>query len=79
MLGGGWGRDRWLDRGGGMSPFTGLAGGVRPRGALEGFSEGRALAPALVGVALRGALVVDNTFDRRTFVGSGVILATFRG
>jgi len=37
------------------------------------------LATRLVGVALRGALVVDNTFDRRTFIGSGVTLATFKG
>jgi len=51
--------------------LTGLAGlpGARPRaGVTEGFSEDRALATRPEGAALRGAFVVDNTFDRRTFV-----------
>jgi hypothetical protein len=60
--------------------FTGLADGAnRPRGALDGFSDGRAFTTLLPGVALRGAFVVAKTFVRRTFVTPGVTLATIKG
>lgn len=70
-------RGTWL--GCGATAFTALGDGVRLRGALSCFSDERAFAADLEGVALRGALVVDKTFDRRTFVESGVTLATFKG
>jgi len=72
------GRRGWLGESGVARDFTGLAGGatgLRPRG---GFSDGRAFT-LLVGVALRGAFVIANTFVRRTFVTPGVTLATIKG